>query len=556
MTLRIDAAAASLTGKRSANDDVCSITVPSAARLQDYGALIAIADGVGGLPAGDRAANAATEAFRASYYASPESWGLERALRISMEAANAAVLAAGEGGATTLSAAVLCNRRIGIAHVGDTRVWRYRAGALQLLTRDHQRPHRDIGTILTRACGFDETINCDITIEELAVGDLLLLTSDGIHGILNAATIAAAAVQAATAQLLVDALTQQALAQGSSDNVSACAVRIEALPPAIAADVTQTVGRLRIRAAPAVGATIDGFRIDALLHQGRMSTLFKATDLDANEVVALKFPNPQYADDASFVEGFLREEWIGRRIESAYVVKAFALPSGRRTQLYSALAYHEGETLAQRIKHKQGLSIRETLTLAAQLLTAVDHLHRKGVIHRDIKPENILIDAQHQLRLLDLGVSRIERFSDGHELLDVGTANYRAPELFQGKPASEASDVYAAGVTLYEMLTQRFPYGEIETFSHPKFSRAVSPERYNPEVPLWLSRIVLKACAAEPHARFAHAVDLQAALARPAPELSTRRSPPLLERISPQAWRALFFLSLLANLLLAIALAR
>lgn len=551
MGLQIEAASASLAGKRSGNDDVCSVTTPSAVRLQDYGALMIVADGVGGLPAGDRAARAAVDAFRDGYFASPESWGLERALRASMNAANDAVVASGEGGATTLSALVLRNRRYAIAHVGDTRVWLYRDGRLKVLTRDHQRPHVDIGTVLTRACGFDDNIVTDTVVGELAEGDVFLLTSDGVHESVNGGTIAMLLERTLSPQATVDELTRLALEQGSSDNVSACMARVSSLPATTVADLEQTVAQLPIAVVPPVGTTLDGFRIDALLHTGRMSILFKATDLDSQEAVVLKFPNPKEAQDKSFVDCFLREEWIGRRIDSPYIVKALPLRAGRRTQLYTALAHYEGETLAQRIARKQGMTVRETLAIAPQLLTALDHLHRKGVLHRDIKPENILIDTQHQLRLLDLGVSRIERLSEDSNHGPVGTASYMAPELFDGKEASEASDVYAAGVTLYEMLTQRYPYGEIEPFSHPKFARPLPPERFNPEVPPWLSRALLKACAADPQARYTHAVDLQAALAHAVSEVGPRANLPLLERVAPERWRALFFLSLAANLLLA-----
>ena len=556
MTMVLDAASASLTGKRAHNDDVCLITTPSSERVSAFGALLAIADGVGGLPEGDRAARAAVDAFRDSYYASPETWGLERALRLSMEAANGAVISLGHGGATTLSALLLRNRGFAIAHVGDTRVWLYRERQLKALTRGHQRPHRDIGTVLTRACGFDDQINTDVSFGELAEGDIFLLTSDGVHEVLNSERIADALAGATSMQALADELVQQALAHDGSDNASVCAVRVAGLPAATASDVGEAIAHLPVRAVPAVGTQIDGFRIDAQLHAGRMSLLFKAVDLESQETVVLKFPNPQHADDARFIDCFLREEWIGRRIDSPYIAKALSLKPGRRSQLYAALVYYEGETLAQRIKRRHGLNVTESLHVMRQLLTGLDHLHRKGVIHRDVKPENILLDARNHLRLLDLGVSRVERLSEEQDSAPVGTPSYMAPELIGGAQATEATDVYAAGVTLYQMLTERFPYGEIEPFSHPKFARPVPPDRYNPELPSWVSLATLKACAADPRTRFAHAADFQAALASAAANTASRIKLPLLERVPPEHWKTLFILSAVANLILAVLLAR
>lgn len=549
MGLILDAGTSSVAGKRKQNEDVCLALTPSSERHLAYGGTFIVADGVGGLPNARAAAETAVHAFRDCYYAAPETWGLERALQECLRVANGAVVVAAAGGASTLSALILRHRRYGIGHVGDSRVWLYRQNRLKQLTRDHSVAHRDIGTMVTRACGLDETVSADVSVGELSVGDVFLLTSDGVHATLNGGAIARCLEEATGAQALVDALTARALAAGSLDNISACAVRVLALPEDSETHFSDAAASLPIRSLPKIGATLDGFRIDGLVHQGRMSSLYKAHDSVSNEAVALKFPNPQCADDPQFVEAFLREEWLGRRIESPYLVKGIPIAPGRRSQLYTALAFHDGDTLAARIARKHGLNPREAMGLTQQLLTALDHLHRKGVLHRDVKPENILLAAENRLLLIDLGVSRIEHMRSREQAsAPVGTPSYMAPELFDGAAASEGSDVYSAGVTLYEMLTQRFPYGEIEAFSHPRFNRYVSPERFNPDVPAWLAEVVRKACAADPRARFSNVVDFHAALnestaAASIPNLRV----PLLERIPPQRWRALFWLSAGAN---------
>jgi len=179
--LILDAGFSSLQGKRKSNEDSCLVITPSTGQYLEYGALLAVADGVGGLPGGLEASARAIESLRDSYYASPETWGLERTLKDCFDAANQAVLDEEPvGRATTLAALVLRQRRWAVAHVGDTRIWLYRDGDLQQLTRDHARVHAGIGPVITRACGLDELLNTDIASGQLSVGDLFIIASDGV----------------------------------------------------------------------------------------------------------------------------------------------------------------------------------------------------------------------------------------------------------------------------------------------------------------------------------------------------------------------------------------
>jgi len=332
-------------------------------------------------------------------------------------------------------------------------------------------------------------------------------------------------------------------------------VRVLQMPVENVSDYSANIDALPIRPLPVKGDRLDNYLIGERLHAGRMSSLFKALDEESREIVVLKFPNPRHADDAVFVDYFLREEWIGRRIDSPYIAKILPLRTARRTALYSVMVFYKGETLAARIKKKKGLSVQESLAFAQQILTGLDHLHRKGVIHRDVKPENMLVDEDNHLRIIDLGVSRIERMNRQEQsAAPIGTPSYMAPELIGHQEADERADIYSAGVTIYEMLTGKYPYGEIEPFTHPHFNRFIPPERYNPDIPAWLSAALKKACAPNPDNRFAFACDLAAALANAPSTLTPTRKLPLLERIAPEHWKILFILSLLLNSLLFILL--
>jgi protein phosphatase len=128
-----------------------------------------------------------------------------------------------------------------------------------------------------------------------------------------------------------------------------------------------------------------------------------------------------------------------------------------------------------------------------------------------------------------------------------------APEIIAGGEADERADVYSAGVSIYEMLTGRYPYGEIEPFTHPSFNRFMAPERYNPDVPPWLSETLKKACMADPKNRYPDAVEFASALQNPQQTPLRLRKAPLLERITPEQWKKLFLYSLLINALLLLA---
>jgi len=554
--LVLDAGSSSRQGRRRSNEDSCLLITPSTGQYLEYGSLLAVADGVGGLPGGADASNCAIKTLRDAYYTSPEGWDIQHALKNSFDAANEAVLQGDPAGrATTLSALVLRNRRWAVAHVGDTRVWLYRQHRLTQLTGDHTRSHVDIGPMLTRACGLDVVLHTDVIKGELCEGDIFIITSDGVHQVLDAAIMGSCIQKKElSAQEIAEAITARALESASTDNVTACVVRVLKVPPQTVADFDADIPTLPIRALPVTGEMVDGFVIGERLHSGRMSTLFKALDSENGNISVLKFPNPRFADDTVFIDYFLREEWIGRRINSPHLVKILPLRPGRRTSLYSAMAFHQGETLAARIKKHNGLPVQEALALAQQLLTALDHLHRKGVIHRDVKPDNILIDEDNRIHLIDLGVSRIERMGSEPNSTPIGTPSYMAPEVIERQAADERADIYSAGVTIYEMLTGKYPYGEIEPFTHPKFNRFMPPERYNPDVPSWLSEVLKKACAPNPDNRFAFACDLATALANPPDVSLPARKLPLLERITPERWRLFFIVSLLINILLLLIL--
>jgi protein phosphatase len=222
------------------------------------------------------------------------------------------------------------------------------------------------------------------------------------------------------------------------------------------------------------------------------------------------------------------------------------------------MSWHQGATLARHLEQGRRFTPIEAADLTARALKALAALHRLAIVHRDIKPDNLHLGADGRLRMLDLGVAA----SDGqdaaetfNEINNPGTPSYMAPELFAGTgvttAANEASDLYAVGVTLYHLLTRKYPYGEIEPFQHPRFGDPMPPTRYRPDIPDWLESVMLKAVSRDPAGRFETVEEFLLALERGAQNpLRVARRTPLLQRDPMLGLKLLAAGSLVMNILL------
>jgi protein phosphatase len=219
------------------------------------------------------------------------------------------------------------------------------------------------------------------------------------------------------------------------------------------------------------------------------------------------------------------------------------------------MTWHEGATLQQRLDYGHHFTVNGVAKTATDLMRGLSMLHRLNIIHRDIKPANIHVGADQRLRILDLGVALNTTVGTPETMENPGTPSFMAPELFEGKMADITTDVYAAGVTLYYLLTRKYPYGEIEPFQVPRFGEPIRPTRYRPDIPAWLENIILKAVARDSDKRFETADEMLHALEygefRP---IAVQRTP-LIARARLVKWQWLAIFSLMVNGLLIYLLA-
>ena len=506
---------ASEQGKRATNDD---FVVMQEAELGGRGvaeALAAIADGISG-PGGRLAAETVARGFLDGYLNQPPTLGVGQAALKSLTAINRWVFSQGRQDqklrnmATTFSALILRGRVAYVLHVGDTRIYRLRAGRLQCLTQDHTHSHPDMQHVLHRAVGLEETVRADYATHDLQAHDRYLLCSDGVHATLDAARLNALLAERSAPEEAARRIVDEALSARSQDNATALVLDVLAVPSAERVDLETLVADMPILELPKPGDVVDGFRLLEIVSDGRYSRLFRAEDTQDGRDLILKFPHPRVAAETSYRRAFVREAWVASQVRSPFVGEVIEISASRQTRLYLVMPFYPGETLEKRLVRQPPVSLEEGVRIGIQLAKAVYALNRRHIVHRDIKPENVMLAPTGDLRLLDLGVARLPGLEAGAADEEIpGTPSYMAPELFNGAIGDERSDMYALGVSLFRLLSGgQYPFGEVEAFSRPRFGKRMPLTRYRSDLPAWLDAMLARATAVDPAERYGDAMEL------------------------------------------------
>jgi CheY-like chemotaxis protein/tRNA A-37 threonylcarbamoyl transferase component Bud32 len=259
------------------------------------------------------------------------------------------------------------------------------------------------------------------------------------------------------------------------------------------------------------------YEIIAVLGRGGMGTVYRAKDLELEEEIAVKTLRPEFVADKTLLARFKDEIRLARRLTDANIVRThdFGEWSG---VCFLTMECVQGITVRELIDTRGRLGVSATLAIAAQLAHSLAVAHEHGVIHRDIKPQNLLVDEAGVLKVMDFGVARLaERSTANTEAgLVLGTPAYMPPEQLLGEPVDARSDLYAAGVVLYECLTGKLPFeagSVISLVAKLLKEEARPPQEVNPEIPPALSTLVLRLLAKRPEDRVQTALDLGTQLA-------------------------------------------
>lgn len=551
--LEIGAGFATALGPRANNQDFGAVHLGTPSEQALHGIVAVVADGVSGAKGGRIAAELATRSFIDGYLSKSPLGGIAAAGVASLLGFNRWLHAKGrtdpemKGAATTFTALVLRGREATVLHVGDSRAWHFRDGVLTLLTEDHVLPQPGLSHVLYRAVGIEADVRLDVRPVPLKPFDRFLLTSDGVHGVVDEDALKRLLGRRASPDADAQAIVDQATMEGATDNATAIVIDVIRLGPLDSEAIGIEAEGLPVLPPPNAGDNVDGFRLERLLSDGKYTRVFLARDGTDPTPVVLKFPKPALLSEQGARLAFLRESFIGRRIDSPFVGKTLTLDPGRQSRLYIAQPFYDGRTLHARLANDGPFDIQPGVTEAIRLSRAVAALHRQGIAHRDIKPDNVILEKNGGLKLIDLGVARLPRVEEFTESEAPGTAGYMAPELFDGNPGDALTDQYALGVTLYRLFAKDYPRGQVELPQRPKFEKPIPPTQLRPDMPAWLEAAILRAIAVDPDDRFAdveeliHVLETGSAVAVVPPQ-----PPSLIERDPVRFWQGVCILLVIA----------
>ena len=558
-------------GRKDSNQDFHGVAIPAQPQLGSKGIAIALADGISSSAVSHIASEFAVSCFLDDYYCTSDAWSVRTAGERVLAAANAWLNAQSRQGQArydkdlgyvcTLSAMVLKATTAHLFHVGDARIYRLRDGVLTQLTQDHRIPVSEGRSYLGRALGVHAQLETDYQNLQIEAGDVFVLATDGVYEFapddVIAATIAAHADRLdAAAKAIADA----AYAQGSADNLTVQLLRVEQLAAPAPGALAEQLGELRLPPLLDARMDFDGYTILKEMHASSRSHVYLALDKDSNARVILKAPSVDLGADPAYLERFMMEEWVARRINSAHVLKPCAA-TRQRQFLYIASEYIDGQSLAQWMVDNPKPALETVRGIVEQIARGLRAFHRQDMLHQDLRPQNIMIDTTGTVKIIDFGSTRVagmvEAAPPRHEDI-LGTPQYTAPEYFLGESGSPRSDQFSLAVITYQMLAGRLPYGAQVAKARSRAAQArlnydsvLDDQR---EIPAWIDLVLRKALHPDPAKRYEELSEFVHDLRQPNKAFLSRTRAPLIERKPLAFWKGVSLILAMIVVALLVAL--
>ncbi len=544
-------------GVKETNQDFHGATIPNEPQLSSKGVALAVADGISSSAVSHIASESAVSGFFADYYCTSDAWSVKTSAQRVLMATNSWLHAQSQqsqyrydkdrGYVCTFSALVIKSTTAHLFHAGDSRIYRVHGTALEQLTQDHRLWLGEDKSYLSRALGIHPQLDLDYRAESVDVGDTFILATDGVYEYISAASmIGAIAHHPDDLDAAARAIVEQALDQGSDDNLTVQILRIDALPLQQSDELYQQLTELPFPPTLEARARFDGYTIVREVHASSRSHVYLATDDDSDTPVIIKTPSMDLQQDVAYLERFLTEEWVARRINSAHVAQP-CRQTRKRNFLYSVSEFIDGQTLTQwMIDHPQP-DLETVRGIVEQIAKGLRAFHRLEMLHQDLRPENIMIDATGTVKIIDFGSTRVAGImeiaspTERSELL--GTAQYTAPEYFLGESGTPRSDMFSLAVITYQMLTGKLPYGL--QVARCRTRAAQNKLSYRPirehdrELPAWIDDVLRKALHPDPYKRYEDLSEFVFELRQPNQAFLNKARPPLMERNPVLFWKGM-----------------
>ncbi|MDM0017180.1 bifunctional protein-serine/threonine kinase/phosphatase [Variovorax saccharolyticus] len=554
-SLRVTLGQHSLAAPGSVNQDFHGAMLPQGSLRNAKGIAVALADGIGSSRVSQVASAAAVRGFLDDYYATSDAWSVRRSAQRVLSATNSWLHAQtmrsdarfdkDSGYVCTFSALILKGRDLHLLHVGDARIHRLHPNALEQLTEDHRIHVSSAESYLGRALGAAPNVEIDYRCWQAEVGEVYLLATDGAYAHIDAQAVHQAL--AACGDDLDEAarlLAAAAQARGGDDDSTVQLLRIDELPLADAAPLQSQREGLSMPPALAPRASFDGFTLVRELHLSSRSHVHLAVDEATGRQVVLKLPSIDLRDDPDYLDRFVLEEWVARRVDSIHVLKASPIDRPR-THLYVAMEYVDGQTLAQWMIDHPRPPLDSVRGIVEQLAKGLQALHGKEMLHQDLRPENVMIDRTGTVKIIDLATTHVAGLADGardpRALAIEGSLQYTAPEYFTGQGGSPRSDLFSLAVLAYQMLTTQLPYGlqvsRVRTRADANRLHYLPVRHFRPELPAWVDAVLHKALQPDPARRQQAVSEFAYDLRAPGQEFLRPRLSPLIERNPVRFWQ-------------------
>ncbi|MDB4837009.1 bifunctional protein-serine/threonine kinase/phosphatase [Marinomonas sp.] len=550
--LSVSIGSATNKGKKAVNQDFLGSHTPKEPQLSAKGIVVAIADGISSSKVSQIASQTAIKSFLDDYYCTSDAWSVKTSGQKVVHSINAWLYAQTQnspyrfdrdkGYICTFSALVLKSNSAHIFHSGDSRVYRIVGEALEQLTQDHRRVVSEEVSYLTRALGIEQTLESDYRKVLMSQNDVFILATDGVYEFVKHAQIINSINESASLDEAAQRIIEIALETGSDDNLSIQLVRVNQLPSYQLDEVQQQISGLPLPPKLSARMELDGYEIIRPIYVSSRSHVFLAQDIDTSETVAIKVPSTELATDTAYLESFMMEDWIAKRVTNPHVVKAIE-PTRKRNYLYIVTEYLEGKSLAQWMIDNPKPNLEQTRNIVSQIAKGLQAFHRQEMIHQDIRPANIMIDDTNTVKIIDFGSTYIAGVTnlENEEVLK-GTMRYSAPEYFLGQAGTPRSDIYALGVIAYQMLSgDKFPYGpniaQAKSVSAQRRIQYTSFINDESELPVWIDDAVQKAVQINPLKRYETLSEFVYDLHHPNKIFLNRVKPPLIQRNPVMFWQ-------------------